>query len=95
MNERENIARLMGEVLDLCHEISTYSKADCFFNYSPHVDCFDVQVFEFGWAEGAKGEWYVFSEKITRENLFLATKKLLDLRVKLGGDLWWKFSLRS
>lgn len=89
MNEREKIVRLLGEVLDLCHEISTYSEADCFFSYSPHVNSFDVQVFEFGWAVGAKGEWYAFGENITRENLYRAIRNLLDLRAKLGGGLRW------
>ena len=56
MNEREEIMRLMAEVLGLCYEISVNSEADCFFNYSPHVDSFDVYVYEFGWAVGAKGE---------------------------------------
>ena len=85
MNEREKIARQMAEVLGLCYEISTHSEADCFFNYSPHVNSFDVQVFEFGWAEGAKGEWYVFSEELTQDNLMGAMDKLYVLRAKLGG----------
>ena len=87
MNEREMIIRRLGEVLDLCHEISTYSKADCFFTYSPHVDSFDVHVYEFGWAECAKGEWYAMSEHITHENLDRAVVMLLALRAKLGGGL--------
>lgn len=87
MNEREKNMRMMAEVLGLCYEISTHSEADCFFTYSAHVNSFDVQVFEFGWAVGAKGEWYAFSEEVTQDNLMCAVEKLVALRAKLGGGL--------
>lgn len=87
MNEREEIMRLMAEVLGLCYEISVNSEADCFFNYSPHVDSFDVYVYEFGWAVGAKGEYYALQEYVTSDNLLSALDKLYALRAKMGGGL--------
>ena len=87
MNEREEIMRLMAEVLGLCYEISTHYKADCFFDYSPHVDSFDVKVFKFGWAHGAKCEYYSFNEDITRDNLLEVLDKLYALKHKMGGGL--------
>lgn len=87
MNEREESMRLMAEVLGLCYEISVNSEADCFFNYSPHVDSFDVYVYEFGWAVGAKGEYYARQEDVTSDNLLSALDKLYALRAKMGGGL--------
>ena len=87
MNEREEIMRLMAEVLGLCYEISVNSEADCFFNYSPHVDSFDVYVYEFGWAEGAKGEYYAFCADVNRDNLLEVLDKLYALKHKMGGGL--------
>ena len=87
MNEREEIMRLMAEAFGLCYEISTHSEADCFFAYSPHVDSFDVYVYEFGWAVGAKGEYYALQEYITSDNLLGALDKLYALRAKMGGGL--------
>ena len=87
MNEREENMRLMAEVLGLCYEISTHSEADCFFAYSPHVDSFDVYVYEFGWAVGAKGEYYARQEDVTSDNLLSALDKLYALRAKMGGGL--------
>lgn len=89
MSEREMNVRYMAEVMGLCYEISTHSDADCFFNYSPHVNSFDVQVFEFGWAVGAKGEYYAFSQEVNQDNLMDASEKLYALRAKLGGGLRW------
>ena len=87
MNEREENMRLMAEVLGLCYEISTHSEADCFFAYSPHVDSFDVCVYEFGWAVGAKSEYYALQEYVTSDNLLEVLDKLYALRAKMGGGL--------
>ena len=87
MNEREEIMRLMAEAFGLCYEISTHSEADCFFNYSPHVNGFCVQVFEFGWAECAKGEYYAFCADVNRDNLLEVLDKLYALKHKMGGGL--------
>ena len=87
MNEREENMRLMAEVLGLCYEISVNSEADCFFKYSPHVDIFDVKVFEFGWEEGTKGEDYAFCADVNRDNLLEVLDKLYALKHKMGGGL--------
>ena len=87
MNEREESMRLMAEVLGLCYEISVNSKADCFFKHSPHVNRFYVQVFEFGWSEGAKGEYYAFYADVNRDNLLEVLDKLYALKHKMGGGL--------
>ena len=87
MNEREEIMRLMAEVLGLCYEISVNSEADCFLKYSPHVNVLYVQVFEFGWAAGAKGEYYAFSADVNRDTLLEVLDKLYALKHKMGGGL--------
>ena len=87
MNEREEIMRLMAEVLGLCYEISGNSEADCFFNYSPHVNGLWVQVFEFGWTEWAKGEYYAFYAYVNRDTLLEVLDKLYALKHKMGGGL--------
>ena len=87
MNEREEIMRLMAEVLGLCYEISVNSEADCFFAYSPHVDSFDVKIYELGWSEGAKGEYYAFCADANRDNLLEVLDKLYALKHKMGGGL--------
>lgn len=87
MNEREESMRLMAEVLGLCYEISVNSEADCFFAYSPHVDSFDVYVYEFGWAVGANGEYYALQEYVNRDNLLEVLDKLYALKHKMGGGL--------
>ena len=87
MNEREEIMRLMAEVLGLCYEISVNSEADCFLKYSPHVNVLYVQVFEFGWAAGAKGEYYAFYADVNRDTLLGVLDKLYALKHKMGGGL--------
>lgn len=87
MNEREEIMRLMAEVLGMCYEISVNSDADCFFKYSPHVDSFDVKIYEFGWSKGAKGEHYAFCADVNRDNLLEVLDKLYALKHKMGGGL--------
>ena len=87
MNERKESMRLMAEVLGLCYEISVNSEADCFFNYSPHVNGLYVQVFEFGWVEDSMGEYYAFSADVNRDNLLEVLDKLYALKRKMGGGL--------
>ena len=87
MNEREEIMRLMAEVLGLCYEISVNSWADCFFNYNPHVDSFDVKIYKFGWDIGSNGEYYAFCADVNRDNLLGVLDELYALRAKMGGGL--------
>ena len=87
MNEREESMRLMAEAFCLCYEISTNSEADCFFKYSPHVNGLCVYVFEAGWAEGVKGEYYAFYADVNRDNLLEVLDRLYALKHKMGGGL--------
>ena len=89
MNERENNMRYMAEVLGLCYEISTNSEADCFFNYSPHVNYFDVHVYEYGWSEKEEHECerYASCAEVTQDNLMDVLDKLYAMRAKMGGGL--------
>lgn len=87
MTPNERVQYYLAEVAGLCYEISVNSEADCFFTYSPHVNSFDVQVFEFGWAIGANGEYYAFAEELTKDNLLEVLDKLYALRAKMGGGL--------
>ena len=79
--------RLMAEGLGLCYEISGNSEADCFFKYSPHVNGLCVYVFEAGWAEDAKGEYYALYADVNRDNLLEVLDKLYALKHKMGGGL--------
>ena len=69
--------------LDLCIEISSCTKADCFFSYSPHVGTFDVQFFEFGWPIGAKGEYLAFNKDLAPETIHAVNTKLVEILERL------------
>lgn len=71
--------RLQG-VLALCMEISNNTKADAFFSYSPHVNCYSVHIHRTGWAEGAELEWVAMNEEINEENLLntIAELRLIE-----------------
>ena len=44
--------QLVLDIMQLAVEISKNTKADVFVNYSGHVDCFDVRIYDCGWTEG-------------------------------------------
>lgn len=69
---------LLHSVLDWCMGISNSTKADCFFSYSPHVNCYSVHIHRTGWAEGAELEWVAMNEEINEENLL---KTIAELRL--------------
>ena len=85
MTPKERIQYHLAEVAGLCYEISANSEADCFFNYSAHVDTFDVHVYESGWQAGSEAEYYSFNKEATEDNLLDALDKLYALRAKMGG----------
>lgn len=60
---------MMHSVLDWCMGISNTTKADCFFDYSPHVNSYSVNIHRNGWVSGEDAEWVAMSEEITEENL--------------------------
>lgn len=47
----------MKRVLELCVKISTKTKADCFFSYSPHCNVYCVNLYRAGWTEDGEAEW--------------------------------------
>lgn len=49
----EQAQEKLQEIVALCYEISTKSKADAFFDYSPHTRQISVIVYENGWNEDA------------------------------------------
>ena len=44
-------------------------------------------MFEFGWVEGVKGEYYAFCADVNRDNLLEVLDKLYALKHKMGGGL--------
>lgn len=87
MTPNERVQYHLAEVAGLCYEISVNSEADCFFNYSPHVNTFDVHVYEAGWNADESAEYYSFNEDVTQDNLLEVLDKLYALRAKMGGGL--------
>ena len=69
----------LQRVLDLCMEISTTTKADCFFSYSPHVNSYMVYIHRDGWTEGAEIEWLDMNSDITAVNLQRTINELRKL----------------
>lgn len=47
----EQAQEKLQEIVALCYQISTKSKADAFFYYSPHTRQISVYVYENGWSE--------------------------------------------
>lgn len=68
---------MLHSVLDWCMGISNTTKADCFFDYAPHVNCYGVHIYRNGWEEGAEAEYVDLSSDINEENLM---KTIAELR---------------
>lgn len=45
---------LLGQIIATCYEISTQTKADAFFNYSPHTSQISIAIHPTGWNENDK-----------------------------------------
>jgi hypothetical protein len=77
---------LLCEVLNECFEISTKTKADVFFYYSPHVNAFSVSVHRDGWTQTTAGdmEWLAMTNQVTEGNLNIVLVKLFNLAYELG-----------
>lgn len=67
---------LMWDVLYLCMKITDTTKADCFFEYAPHVNSYHVYLCRDGWSEGATFEYVAQCAEITAENLGATYAKL-------------------
>ena len=74
--------RLHG-VLTLCLEISNTTKADCFFDYAPHVNSYGVHLYRDGWKHGADPEWVALQNDITEYNLMETMNKLAAIYCEL------------
>lgn len=59
----------LREILWLCYEISTKSKADVFFHYIPHTDSYNVYYYIDGWKRNSNAEWVNMGTHITDGNL--------------------------
>lgn len=70
-------------VLNCCVEISNNTKADCFFNYSPHCNSYCVYIHRDGWVDGEVGEYIDVVSEITEENLRKTLSKLAKIYVEL------------
>lgn len=76
----------LHSVLELCMTISQLTKADCFFEYSPHVNSYAVNIHRNGWAEGSVAEWVDMNTNITEENLQKTISKLIDIMIELAKE---------
>lgn len=77
--------RLHG-VLTLCMEITNTTKADCFFRYSAHINCYSVVIYRDGWAVGSDNEeWVANLLDITEENVKATLDKLAAIYCELEG----------
>lgn len=81
---------ILCEILSMCYRISNNSKADVFFNYSPHCDCFTVNYYRDGWKEHHLEEhdeickYIAMTEGIDEENLLSCKAELMKLAEELG-----------
>lgn len=76
--------RLHG-VLTLCMEITNNTKADCFFDYSAHVNTYNVIIHRDGWVDGEDGEWIDTVTDITEDNIMATLNKLAAIYCELEG----------
>ena len=48
---------LLGQIIATCYEISTQTKADAFFSYSPHTSQIDVSIHPKGYSNDDKWDY--------------------------------------
>ncbi len=77
---------LLLKILELSYEISTTTKADVFFYYSPHTNTFDLNYHKEGWQEDEIGIYIALNKAIDQENLQEAIKQLEKLKEEV--KLW-------
>lgn len=79
--------RRWKNIFVLCAMISQKTKADCFFNYYPHINGVCVDVYEFGWTPWSKGERLLETYDGScrdEEALEKAEEFLVELAIRLG-----------
>lgn len=69
----------LHSVLTLCIEISERTKADCFFDYSPHVNSYCVHIYRNGWETGVDAEYVDLQSDITTDNIKATLDKLAKI----------------
>lgn len=84
--------KLICEVMNLCYEITQKSRADCFMEYSGHVNVYSVRVFIDGWSVACAIEKYENAEiavckPVTVENLEKTKSELLFIAKLLGVEV--------
>lgn len=80
----KSLSKKFAEVVELCYEISTTTKCDVFFSYSPHCDAYCVSYFLRGWRFSGSERIQVDQvSTITLENL----GQTLTILRKLQEDL--------
>lgn len=67
----------------LCMKISNNTKADCFFNYSPHTNTYMVYVYRDGWSRSDDPEYIAMCYDITGDNIAETCSKLNALYKEL------------
>lgn len=67
------------DVLSLCMQISIFTKADCFFEYSPHVNSYSVRIYRNGWKVGTDAELVDLQSKLTDKNMKETCAKLVRI----------------
>lgn len=80
----DKLKDLFLKVVELCYEISTTTKADVFFNYSPHVNYFTIYYYADGWEENKEADYTTNSTEITEKSLKIAINKLENFKKELN-----------
>lgn len=84
------VNELLKKVLEKCYFISTHSKCDVFFEYSPHINCFTINYYEDGHNEKTYPIYLkdAFVEYCTIRNLSKALMNLDKLYEEvMNGDV--------
>lgn len=78
---------LLKEVVTLCVKITQGSKADVFFEYSGHINRFDVRVYKNAWKEHTDPEHICFFGAMDEKTMTYARDKLLELAKELNVEI--------
>lgn len=79
-----NLVDLLAEIVKKCYIISTMSRADVFFEYSPHCNSYDINFHKDGWKTQKTAAHINFCTDITIDNLNRSILRLNELAKDLG-----------
>lgn len=85
-----NELNVLVDIFKKCYEISKNTKADCFFDYSPHVNGIDISAYPQGFAHKDEAESVYVSrqgEWQERANTIYIDELNADLIFKALGEL--------